>query len=351
MAHDNSPELRHYLQCARAQQLMTSSTPVQQNVSQSDYSSFFGSPYTYSAAAAPPPWPHSFQPASGAYYQYQWQYPHISAYNSHMQTSWLSPDQTLHACANLDALASCSNSSTPAAAAQPQRYSTQPAVFNRPSCQYAGRHSNVNDSVNTTPNRSTFDSSKNASVIVQPDFTADISAPSKLLLGVEHNDVINGPDDKQGIMPLPSLSANCSSNEHTHARPPLAQINLNEKPNHAVSSLSNTCATCNQTFKTAKRLAKHTASCQADRRRHACDVCGVVFNQLCTLRVHRRRHTGERPYACRYCERRFADNSCRCKHERTHTQERRYACDHCSYRSNQSSNLHRHRRKIHALST
>lgn len=40
-------------------------------------------------------------------------------------------------------------------------------------------------------------------------------------------------------------------------------------------------------------------------RPHVCEVCGRSFSQHGYLVVHRRAHSGERPYACTECHKRF----------------------------------------------
>lgn len=64
------------------------------------------------------------------------------------------------------------------------------------------------------------------------------------------------------------------------------------------------------------------------RRRFQCDLCDRQFNNNGHLRVHRRTHTGERPYKCKAegCNKAFAQNGDLVVHTRLHTGERPYAC-------------------------
>lgn len=77
----------------------------------------------------------------------------------------------------------------------------------------------------------------------------------------------------------------------------------------------------------------------------------VVFNQLFptfmagTLREHRRRHTGERPYKCKYCEATFINNSSLKTHTAKHTGILPYKCQACGKLFAKSYGL-----KMHSLS-
>ncbi|XP_067635455.1 uncharacterized protein [Eurosta solidaginis] len=60
-----------------------------------------------------------------------------------------------------------------------------------------------------------------------------------------------------------------------------------------------------------------------------CDICGKCFKKRSNLWLHKRNHSGERPYKCDICEKRFALPSRVTAHMRTHTGERPYKCKYC----------------------
>ena len=61
--------------------------------------------------------------------------------------------------------------------------------------------------------------------------------------------------------------------------------------------------------------------------RNTCEFCGKIFVNLSNLTVHRRSHTGEKPYQCSLCDYTTAQSSKLTRHMKIHLKLRCHLCN------------------------
>ena len=78
-----------------------------------------------------------------------------------------------------------------------------------------------------------------------------------------------------------------------------------------------------------------------------CEYCGKVFKNCSNLTVHRRSHTGEKPYKCELCPYSCAQSSKLTRHMKTHgrTGNDTFKCRFCAMPFSVTSTLEKHMRK------
>jgi len=105
------------------------------------------------------------------------------------------------------------------------------------------------------------------------------------------------------------------------------------------------CNLCHRSFKTAGHLKSHKINRHVGvklTKSHLCSECGQGFIKEYDLRVHLRRHRGERPFCCGECGKSFHGERHYVEHQRTHTGEKPFQCETCKKRFSTSAGLRQH---------
>lgn len=107
------------------------------------------------------------------------------------------------------------------------------------------------------------------------------------------------------------------------------------------------CSECNKKFRKKPLLKAHLKRYHGDLKDLMCDLCGNVFSSKGNLKSHKLIHTDEKRFECKVCRKRFRQAVHLTEHEKTHENEFPYRCLPCGKQYKCKLSLDKHKESYH----
>ncbi|XP_068177078.1 zinc finger protein Aiolos-like isoform X2 [Antennarius striatus] len=160
----------------------------------------------------------------------------------------------------------------------------------------------------------------------------------------EEGDALNEPQDLS-LMDYSRYDSEDLSNAHAAATSG-GDGNYVAPRVHESGKLS--CDICGLSCVSINVLLVHKRSHTGERPFH-CSQCGASFTQKGNLLRHIKLHSGEKPFKCPMCSYACRRRDALSGHLRTHSVEKPFKCNHCSRSYKQRSSLEEHRERCHVF--
>ncbi|XP_013785831.1 B-cell lymphoma/leukemia 11B-like [Limulus polyphemus] len=180
------------------------------------------------------------------------------------------------------------------------------------------------------------------------DFGNSLLSALEISVGPNKNNKLgldDGQDEKNSLyaglwLPSPQTCTNqgvSSTKDQRSASKSALMVTTSSRLGNSPSPLSRTSTPSTTT----------TPKPKEQRRNDTCEFCGKIFKNCSNLTVHRRSHTGEKPYKCELCSYACAQSSKLTRHMKTHGRFGKdvYRCRLCNMPFSVVSTLEKHMRK------
>lgn len=107
------------------------------------------------------------------------------------------------------------------------------------------------------------------------------------------------------------------------------------------------CNECDKVFSTDSLLRTHYQRYHGNTEELQCSVCQKVFASKGSLKIHKQIHSDEKPYKCTMCGKEFKQPGVLNEHLKTHSSDFPFQCEVCGKRFKSKRSVFRHKEGTH----